>query len=374
MPATPHRVVIAASLAQQPHRAGHLFAFVNWMAGLRLLGMEVLLLDRCGDSEIERAGARCVHDFMREFGLDNGYAALEGPSPVAISRTDAVEAVRGSSMLLNFNGFIGDPALIEAARLSVFVDIDPGFWQMWRETGLHDALQGHDAYVSLAERIGAADCEIPTCGINWITTRQPVVLDLWPVCEGGGTSFTSVGAWRGPFAPVECNGKTYGLRAHEFRKFVELPSLTGQDFELALDIHDAEVRDLKLLDSNGWRVVRPDSVAGTPSTYREYIQRSRAEFMVAKGMYVDTRGGWFSDRSACYLASGRPVLAQDTGLRDLYPHGEGLVLFRDLDEAVAGVDSIASDGPRHARAARQIAEDCFDSRLVLSKLLDRLAV
>jgi hypothetical protein len=184
-----------------------------------------------------------------------------------------------------------------------------------------------------------------------------------------------VTSWRGPFGPIEYRGHTYGLRVHEFRKFVALPPRTkGQRFELALDIHPDERRDLDLLDVNGWARVDPRRVAGSPDAYQAYLAGSKAEFMVAKGLYVDTRGGWFSDRSICYLASGRPVLVQDTGLAHLYPVGEGLLTFSTVDEAVAGVEAIDAHYVRHCRKARDIAEEYFHSDKVLSALLSALGV
>ena len=167
---------------------------------------------------------------------------------------------------------------------------------------------------------------------------------------------------------------TYGSRVHEFRKFFELPRLVDADFELALDIDPAEVDDLRALDANGWRLVDPTAVAGTPGAYRSYIQGSKAEFSVAQNMYVATRSGWLSDRSLCYLASGKPVLAQDTGFSDNYPVGEGLLAFSTLEEAAAGVEEIERNYDRHSRAARALAEEYFDSEKVLRSLLTRLGI
>jgi hypothetical protein len=254
----------------------------------------------------------------------------------------------------------------------VFLDIDPGFGQMWHELGLVDIFQGHDDFVTIGENIGRPGCSIPTCGLAWITTRQPVVLELWPARDGRGDRFTSVGSWRAPLGPIEFKGTTYGLRVHEFRKVLRLPKLTSQTFELALDIDEGETRDLTDLAESGWRLVDPDVAVGSPEAYQRYIAGSKAEFMVPRGMYVQTRSGWFSDRSACYLASQRPVLAQDTGLAGLYPIGEGLLTFATLEEAISGVEEIARRHDFHARAARALAEEVFDSDKVLTKLLERL--
>jgi hypothetical protein len=271
-------------------------------------------------------------------------------------------------------GYLGDEELLGAAPLTVFLDIDPGFGQMWRELGLHDLFTSHDRYVTIGENLGRPDCRIPTNGIDWVTTRQPVVLDQWPVTPAPTAgAFTSVGTWRGPFAPVEFEGETYGLRVHEFRRFLELPKDTGADFEIALDIHDADAADRRAIEEGGWRVRDPGELAGTPSDYRRYVQQSRGELLVAKNMYVRSRSGWFSDRSICYLASGRPVIAQDTGLRDLYPVGSGLVVYSSYDEAVEAVARVQGDYETHARAARELAQDVFGSDTVLRSLLDRVA-
>jgi hypothetical protein len=205
---------------------------------------------------------------------------------------------------------------------------------------------------------------------------QPIVLDHWPAQPINPVApITGIGAWRGPNAPIEYRGHTYGLRVHEFRKFIELPVLCpGTQFELALDIHPSETNDIQSLSENHWSLVDPKRVAATPSDYRAYISRSKAELMIPKQLYVDANSGLLSDRSVCYLASGRPVLARDPGIGDLYPIGEGLLTFSTLDEAAAAVEAINTDYERHAKAARDIAVEHFDSDKVLTKLLADLHV
>jgi hypothetical protein len=244
---------------------------------------------------------------------------------------------------------------------------------MWRELGLHDAFAGYDTLVTIAENMGTERSGLPTCGLDWTTTRQPVVLERWPRRDGGDR-FTSIGTWRGAYSPVEFRGKTYGLRVHEFRRFASVPLRTRERFELALRIDEAETKDLELLAEGGWTIVDPRSAAGDPAAYQSYIQGSKAEFMVAKNMYVETRSGWLSDRSICYLASGKPVVAQDTGLSGLYPLGEGLVTFSTPEEAVSAVDEVAGNYDHHTRAARELALEYFDSDKVLPRLLDRLGI
>jgi hypothetical protein len=201
------------------------------------------------------------------------------------------------------------------------------------------------------------------------------VLDDWPVSDTGEAErCTTVATWRGPYGPVEVGGRTYGLKVHEFRKFIELPQRSSQRFEIALDIHPGDDRDLRDLRDHGWAVVDPQRVAGDPDALRAYIQGSGAEFSAAQGMYVDTACGWFSDRSVRYLASGKPVLVQDTGFSRILPVGEGLLAFRTLDEAVAGADEIAGRYSEHSSAARDIAEQHFDSDRVLTRFCEQAGI
>jgi hypothetical protein len=382
------RIVIAGSLAQRPGRGGHCWVFLQYLLGFRRLGWDVFFLDRlepemCRDADgcpcdpEQSENLRHFREVMERFGLGDSFALAcdRGQYWAGLSRGAIRERVKDSALLLNVMGFCDDEDILYSAPRQVFLDIDPGFAQMWKDLGLADVFRGHDDYVTIGENIGRSDCAIPTCGLEWITTPQPVVLDQWPAqANAGGDALTSIVSWRGTFGPVEYRGKTYGLRAHEFRKFAPLPRFTGAPFRLALDLHPAEARDRALLTENGWLMVDPKEVAGDPWAYRSFIQGSRGEFMVAKNMYVQSNSGWLSDRSLCYLASSRPVLAQDTGFRHRYPTGEGLFAFSTLDEARAGVEAIRSDPERHARAARALAEEYFDSDKVLTRLLEELGV
>ncbi len=372
------RIAIAGCVAQKAHNAGHTWQFLQYLLGFKRLGYEVLLLDSLehadGDFATERQRVGYVHDVMRAHGLADAWTiALPGDRTAGMSRADVLRFVADADLLLNVMGFCGDEQLLGTARRRVFLDTDPGFAQMWHALGLADVFAGHDAHVTIGERIGQAECEIPTCGLHWITTPQPVVLAHWPRASAPPRRpFTSVASWRGAYDPVEYGGKQYGLRVHEFRRFARLPALTGRAFELALAIHAAETPDLALLRDTGWSLVDPADVATTPAGYRDFIAESTAELMIAKGMYVQARSGWFSERSICYLASGRPVVAQDTGLRGLHPLGSGLLAFDTLDQAASCVESIATDYARHSADAREIAEEVFDSDRILSRLLSHL--
>jgi hypothetical protein len=276
------------------------------------------------------------------------------------------------ALVFNIMGYLPRDELSGPASW-VFLDIDPGYPQIWRELGLADMLSGHDRFVTIGQNIGRGDCRIPGCGIEWLTTPPPVLLSAWPPTSQG-RAFTTVATWRNPYGTVTFDGVTYGSRVHEFREFLALPRLVDAEFELALDIDAAEVDDLRRLEANGWRLVDPAAVAGNPVSYRSYIQQSRAEFCVAQNIYVATRSGWLSDRSLCYLASGKPVLAQDTGFSENYPVGDGLLAFTTVEEAAAGVEEIERNYEHHSLAARALAEEFFDAEKVLSGLFRELGL
>ena len=336
----PH-IVLAGNAAGRERAGGHLWALAQWALGLRAAGARVTVAP-----DATAAALRPI-------------AAFDAPGDGA------------PTALLDVMGFLPRPAP-EVDGPRVFLDIDPGYPQMWRELGLADLLAGHDRFVTLGANVGRPGCAIPDCGVEWVHTPPPVDLDRWTPAPAG-RAFTSVATWRNPYGTVSFGGATYGSRVHEFRTFMELPRLVDAQFELALDADAAEARDLRALERNGWRLADPRAVAGTPAAYRDYIRGSRAEICVAQQMYVATRSGWLSDRSVCYLASGKPVLAQDTGLADRYPVGEGLLTFSTLEEAAAGVEEIERDYARHSAAARALAEQHFDARAVLARLLERIA-
>lgn len=370
-------VVIAGALARRVEYGGHLWALLHWAAGFRRLGWSVLFLDRLDPAPGLR-GSRRVKSFvelMERFRLGDAYSLDLGPDdePVGLARREVLRWTADADLLLNIMGYLRDEVVLGRARKRVFLDIDPGFGQMWRSLGWCDVFAGHDAFVTVGANVGRPGCVIPTCGLSWIRTLPPVVLDLWPAAAEEGFRFTSVGSWRGPWDPVEYEGRTFGLRAHEFRKFTQVPRRSGLTFEIALDIDDEDAADARLLADGGWHLADPRAVAGDPWSYRQYVRGSRAEFMVAKGMYVRSGSGWFSDRTACYLAAGRPALVQDTGLQGVVPTGLGLVTFDTPAEAVERAHEVDANWHRHARAARELAEEHLDSDRVLDRIGARLA-
>jgi len=267
------------------------------------------------------------------------------------------------------------PSLAGDAPVRLFLDLDPVFNQLWAEDGIDVGLDGHTHFATVGLALGTDGCTVPTGGRAWITTPQPVVLEDWPVAEvTRWEGLTTVGNWRS-YGTLERDGVRYGQKAHSYRGFFELPRSTPVPVYAGLAIHPDERSDLEALAANGWRLLDPREVAGTPDRYRSFVQGSWAELGIAKEGYVAARSGWFSDRSACYLASGRPVLAQDTGFSTFLPLvGEGLLAFETTHEAVAAIEAIRGVYERHRRAARALAEEIFDSDRVLTRLLGTIGL
>jgi hypothetical protein len=378
--------LVAGALANKPHNGGEAWVRLSWALGLRRLGFDVWLVEQidrraCVDTSGrpvpfgECSGRAYFAEVTREFALADRAALVcaDGRETLGPSYAELVDLVRSAELLVNISGHLRLEPLRSAVRRKVWIDIDPGYTQFWHADG-QATVDGHDAYFTIGENIGTPRCTIPTGGIPWRPIRQPVVLADWPVCPAAGCRFTTVASWRGAFGPIERNGTRFGVKVHEFRRLARLPELVNAELEIALDIHPADQRDRQLLADHGWRLVDPRGVARGPRDFQRYIQQSAAEFSVAQGIYAETHCAWFSDRSTRYLASGKPVLVQDTGLAPHYPLGDGLLVFRTLDEAVQGIRRITDDYEHHARAARAVAERYFDSDRVLEQMLDTIGI
>ena len=364
--------MVAGALANKAGYGGEAWVRLNWALGLERIGFEVVFVEEVSTPDPAPQAIEYFTAVTERFGIDSA-AVLHRGTSVAGSSTEAIcEAARDAELFVNLSGNLRHLALVRNCPRKVYVDLDPGYTQFWDARGIDVGLAGHDYYVTVGARIGDAACAVPTSGKDWQAIAPPVVLERWPVAVTPSGRFTTVAAWRGAYGPAEHNGHVYGLKAHEFRRVRELPRRSPFVFELALAIDPGDDADREELLDAGWRLVDPD-VASTPDGFRDYLSASSAEFSVAQGIYVETQCGWFSDRSAAYLAAGKPVLLQDTGVSDAYRSSAGLVSFRTLDEAVAGAAEIASDYAEHCRGARRIAEEHFDSDLVLGRMLERVA-
>ena len=310
---------------------------------------------------------------MRQFDLESRAALLVAGTQETVGlpydRLRAVTADR--DLLINISGLLDDPALTEPIPVRVYLDLDPGFNQLWSAAeGIDVGFEGHTHFVTIGPGLGHGDSVIPTCGRSWIATRQPVVLDEWPPA-GRLThdAFTTVANWRG-YGSITCNGVFYGQKAHAWRELMALPGTTQEQFLVALAIHRDEKRDLLDLAAHGWTLIDPAQVSDTPDRYRAFVQGSKGEIGVAKSD-VASRCGWFSDRSVCYLASDGPSSHGDR-LQPLPPGWRGTVRVRDHGRGVCGIDAVVRDYARHSRAARAIAEEYFDAASVLPQLLERV--
>jgi hypothetical protein len=377
-------LVVSGALANKPLNGGEAWVRLNYVLGFRKLGFDVYFVEQiqpevCVDKSGEPVPFECSENLshfkriVQEFGLTGKVALLcPGHGNYGLSDHELLDVAASSSLLVNISGHLNHEPLKSSFGLKAYIDLDPGFTQFWYDEGNPGArLAGHDFYFTVGENIGAPGCAIPTGDIQWRPTRPPVVLHYWPACEEGESDrFTTIASWRGPFGPVSHAGRTYGSKVRQFRKYVHIPTLAEGTFEIALDIHPNDHRDLDLLCDNSWRVVNPKVVAHDPQTFQKYVQSSAAEFSVAQEVYVATGSGWFSDRTVRYLASGKPVLIEDTGFSRNYPVGEGLVAFSSTDSALCGAHRITRNYSEHAMAAREIAETYFDSHIVLTKLID----
>jgi hypothetical protein len=370
------RILLSGMVAGDPRQGGASWAVLQYFAGLSELGHEVLLVEPVAPAKIAPDGA--VAAYFESLPLLDGRAALlaeGGEETLGLPYRDVLEFARGADLLVNVSGMLRDERLLEAVPVRAFLDLDPGFNQVWQATGTEMGFDLHTHCVTVGAGIGREGCPIPTLGRDWIPVLPPVALGHWPVAAEPPRrdAFTSIGHWRS-YGSVEHGGVHYGQRAHSLRRLIELPRRSPARFELALGIHPDEADDLRALRENGWSLLDPAQVGGTPADYAAFVLGSKAELSVAKSGYVDSRSGWFSDRSACYLASGRPVVAQDTGPSLTLPTGEGLLRFGAVEQAAAAVAEVEADTVRHARAARELAEEHLDAAKVLPRLLERLAV
>jgi hypothetical protein len=368
-------VIVTGMIAATPWQGGATWAVLQYLLGLRRLGCDVHFLEPVNSGAPAADVVEYVRAVTDQFGLADRWALIpgDGAEAIGLSRGEVRAVARRADVLLSVSGMLTDPDVIEGVPVRVYLDLDPAFTQLWHNAeGIDMRLDGHTHFVSVADAIGEPGNPIPACGREWLATLPPVVLDEWPIAgELTHKALTTVGHWRS-YGSVHHGGVQYGQKVHSLRPLIDLPRRTPASFELALAIHQDESADLEALAKNGWTLVDPGRVARTPDDYRHFVQGSWAEFGLAKSGYAVSDSGWFSDRSACYLASGRPVIAQNTGFARRLPTGEGLFAFATADDVLAAIDALADDYERHRAAAREIAVAHLDSDRVLASLLERV--
>jgi hypothetical protein len=378
-------VIVASAIATKCRNGGNACAVLNWVHGLRKLGVRTYYVEQiasqhCTDDHgrvvpFERSGnAAYFEHVMADAGMSAASSLIcdGGRWTAGLPYRELMDVAEGADLLLNISGHLTLDPLMRRLRRKAYLDLDPGYTQFWHASGNPGArVNGHDVHFTIGENIGTQDCPIPAGDIRWRHTRQPIVIETGPSATTPWTGrFTTIGSWRGSYGPIQYGSTTFGLKVHEFRKFIELPKRSAAEFEIALDIHPADGHDLSALRAHGWRVVDPRRRVPDPRSFDRYIFASDAEWSAAQGVYVATNSGWFSDRTVRYLAAGKPAVVQDTGFTRTFPAGDGLIAFRTLEEAVRGVDVIQRDPERHQRAARALAAEYFDSSQVVGRLLD----
>jgi len=381
-PASRLRIVVLGYIVRGP-LGGMVWSNLQFLDGLARLGHDVCFVEDSEDYPACYDPVRDVVDTDPAYGL--AFAGRElarigladrwaywdahtsrwlGPAAIRMREICAT-----ADLLLNLCGVNPVRPWLAEVPVRVLVDEDPGFTQIRHLTdpAARSRADMHTVFLTFGENAGAEGCAIPDDGLPWRATRQPVVLDALaaarPPADG---RFTTVMQWES-YPAREYRGVRYGMKSDSFTPYLDLPAKAGRIFELALGGPNAP-RDL--LRAHGWLV--RDSREPTPDvpTYLDYVRRSRAEFSVAKHGYVVTRSGWFSERSVTYLASGRPVLVEDTGFTRWLPTGSGVLAFSSPEDALAGVESINTSYPMHSEDARAIAREYFDSRAVLPRLIE----
>jgi hypothetical protein len=367
------KILFAGIIARYPF-GGVTWCSLMYLLGLRALGHDVFYIEDTGEcvyDPVQNAlatdpsyGTSYIHQALEPFGLGDRWAFVNYDGSYHGRTADVVKRYcADADLFLNLSGgawFWRD----EYARIprSAFIDSDPAFTQLAiakAEPWYVAFFRRFDRLFTFGSNIGTAASPVPVGDFAWRKTWQPIVLDEWHTERVPDDRFTTVMTWR-----IESFADVGGNKDQEFVKYLDLPSRTAQPFELAVN------GPLALLRDHGWSTVDAMSVSRSLWDYRDFIHRSKAEFGVAKQTYVSTRSGWFSDRTECYLASGRPAVVQDTGWSLHVPSGEGLLAFSTPEEALAGIDRINSDYARHARRAVEIAREEFDANRVLPRLLD----
>jgi hypothetical protein len=376
--------LVVLGIAGRTPFAGVAWQVLHYLEGFRRAGCDVVYVEDTQSWPYDPERNEVTDDpsytvaYLRRamesagFGDRWAYVAPDG-SVFGLTRKELDAVLACADGLANVTG----ATLLREAYLEIpiriYVESDPVLAQIEVADGngfTIDLLSAHTHHFSFGENLGTPACPLPVERFHYRPTRQPVVLDWWAAREpaAAGGRFTTVSSWRQTGKDAVWNGETYLWSKHvEFLKFVDLPMRSRHRLELALACDDESA--LALLRRNGWHVVDALDVSTSVFAYRDYVRGSRGEFTVAKDQYVRTRSGWFSDRSASYLAAGKPVVTQDTGFGTVLPTGEGLFAFTTADEAIQAFDEIEADYARHARAAREIAGEYFDARRVTAAML-----
>jgi hypothetical protein len=407
------RIIVTGLIAQHPFLGGISWHYLQYLLGLKRRGHDVYYFEDSGQWPYNFDGGVTGNDWisydcsenvahlntlMRRFGLENrwSYRFPIDDKWFGLSDSERTDILNGADILLNVSGSLEFPDNYRQVGRLVYIDTDPVFTQVKLARGEEDfrrRVDAHDVHFSYGECLANS---VPRTGHNWQPTRQPIVLSEWTPANPPRNFFTTVMSWTS-YKPLAYAQKTYGQKDVEFYRFLDLPmKVRPIAIEVALTNIEhinwrTELKNMpravvelmqqqkkwssrELLVHAGWNVVDAKTSCGDLDSYRNYIQCSKAEWSVAKNGYVQARSGWFSERSACYLASGRPVVVQDTGFSKVIPVGNGIFAFDTVEEAAAAIETVEANYAREAKAARAIAEEYFDSEKVLTRLVEEALI
>ena len=385
--------IIVTGLIGQYAFGGVTWDYIQYALGFRALGHDVWYLEDTGawayDPIKMEPSADCSHNtaylarVMEKFGMGDRWiyrnVADEKYHGVA-NAAEAEKIIASADVLANVSGACWLRPETSAIPLKLFLDGDPMFTQIGLANDptseYAQRVAAHERHFSFGLNIGHPGCEVPTAGFQWRPTVQPISLDYWkPTGATPAEPHIAEGAWTtvmnwASYAPKEFQGKKYGQKDIEFERFLDLPQMTKEKFALAMGQGIGNMRPTEMLESKGWHIYEPDTYLPDYSTYREFLSRSKGEWSIAKNGYVRSLSGWFSCRSACYLAAGKPVVVQDTGWSAHLPSGDGVMAFNTPAEAASAIDSISANYAHHSQAARAYAEKHFDAAKVCAELIE----
>lgn len=379
------KIVILGYVVRGP-LGGLAWHHAQYVLGLKKLGHDVCFIEdsddypacydpRSNETGIDASyGLRFIKNFFDRLGLSENWAYYDAHQKewFGKSKRESLDLFASADVLLNISGVnpLRDWALQVPQK--VFIDTDPAFVQIRHLTNKNarNLAEMHDTFFTFGENFGAEDCLIPDDGFSWITTRQPIVSDIWKVSAGNPqANWTTVMQWDS-YKSVEFDSQIFGMKSMSFDDFLDLPKVKfSENFELAAG---SDTVPREKLQNAGWKLSNPLIVTRSPAGYRQFIENSKAEWSVAKHGYAASRSGWFSERSAAYLASGRPVLTQETGFSKFITNSEGLLSFSNFQEVLDGIDKINSDYKFHCKKAREIAREFFDYKNVLTNLIENI--
>jgi hypothetical protein len=375
------KIIVGGVISLQPFSAGNAWDRLHYVLGLRKLGHEVLFLEEIGPDWCvdgtgrkvrleESVNRRIFKDLMRRFQIDDSACQICDGDVAGMSRQSLVRWTKEAELLINISGHVQADEVLSNVERRVYLDQDPVFTQLWKaEYGKDLDFGRHEVFLTVGLNIGTPHSQIPDGSVPWQHTLPPVFMDRWPQrADSGGSRFSTIASWAG-YSDLSYRGEWYQSKYVEFVRFAALPRRVSQDFELALKDYRERDEGIQLLKENGWILTSAQDIADL-DRYQKFVYSSRAEIGIAKNAYVRGHSGWFSDRSGQYLASGRPVLLESTGIERHLPAGDGVLTFSTMEEAVAGVEEINARYEHHCGAAREFAVEFLDSTKVLARILE----